>query len=116
LPHHVQVRFTDPHDELGVAAHRGFAAGRYRDWSWSDVWTDVSRCASGTITAVAAGCTCGWRGPAHQPRRDSLDDCRWDWVFVHVVQLPSGAEGSRDEPMTSSRRADLTLIVRDDRE
>jgi DNA-binding CsgD family transcriptional regulator len=76
--------------EYGVAAigvHRGFAAGRYRDWSWSEIWTDVSRCASSTFTAVAAGCTCGWRGPAHRPRDGAPDACRWEWVFLHVVTL-----------------------------
>ena len=115
MPHHVQVLFTDPRDELAVPAHRGFAAGRYRDWSWSDVWTDVSRCASGTFTAVAGGCTCGWRGPAHPPRGDALDACRWDWVFVHVVQLPV-TEGAMIGAMAAPRSADLTLIGGDEDE
>jgi hypothetical protein len=75
------------------AVHRGFVAGRYRDWSWSDIWTDVARCAPGTFTGVAAACTCGWRGSPHPPSISNLQDCHWEWVFLHVVSLPVSASG-----------------------
>jgi len=81
------VLFTEYRDVAATAVHQEFAAGRYRDWSWSDVWTDVSRCASDTFTTIAAACTRGWRGPSHRPRDSALDTCRWEWVFLHAVTL-----------------------------
>lgn len=44
--------------------HAGYVAGRYRDGSWSDHWTDVERCAEATFTAYRPACRCGWSGPA----------------------------------------------------
>jgi hypothetical protein len=46
------------------SGHAGYVAGRYRDGSWSDHWTDVARCAAGTFTAYRPACRCGWTGPA----------------------------------------------------
>lgn len=40
----------------------GYVAGRYRDGSWSDHWTDVTRCAEATFTAYRPACRCGWSG------------------------------------------------------
>jgi hypothetical protein len=50
--------------EQPAPGHAGFLAGRYRDGAYSDVWTDVSRCAEGTFVGYAPACTCGWRGTA----------------------------------------------------
>jgi len=46
------------------SGHAGYVAGRYRDGSWSDHWTDVARCAASTFTAYRPACRCGWVGPA----------------------------------------------------
>jgi hypothetical protein len=55
------VLFTEPGADP-VPGHVGFLAGRYRDGAYSDVWTDVSRCAEGTFVRYAPACTCGWGG------------------------------------------------------
>lgn len=47
--------------------HAGYVAGRYRDGSWSDHWTDVARCAIATFTAFRPACRCGWSGPLVAP-------------------------------------------------
>jgi hypothetical protein len=83
--------FTGAGSDTPANAHRGFVVGRYRDWSWSDIWTEVSRCAPGTFTAVAGACACGWRGPTHTPSCRGLRESQWDWVFLHVAQLPPSA-------------------------
>ncbi len=51
-----------PHPTILVHMHAGYLAGRYRDGSWSDDWTDVGRCAEATFTAYRAACSCGWAG------------------------------------------------------
>jgi hypothetical protein len=42
--------------------HEAFVAGVYRDGEFSDIWTDVTRCAWGTFVAYVPACTCGWVG------------------------------------------------------
>jgi hypothetical protein len=49
--------------EEAPAGHAGFLARCYRDGSFSDAWTDVSRCAGGTFVGYVPVCSCGWRGP-----------------------------------------------------
>jgi hypothetical protein len=61
------VLFTGVGDDSGpepleVPGHTGFVAGRYRNWTYSDLWTDVRRCAERTFTAYLPACTCGWTG------------------------------------------------------
>lgn len=46
--------------------HEGYVAGRCRDGSRSDIWTEVSRCPPGSFTGFVPACECGWSG-ADQP-------------------------------------------------
>jgi hypothetical protein len=69
--------------------HAGYVAGRYRDGAYSDIWTDVRRCAAATFTAYAPACSCGWRGPA-QPITDIAHvACARAWLRGHVAHLPA---------------------------
>ena len=49
-------------DIPGSDNHEGFVAGRYRNGAYSDIWTNVRRCAERTFLAYAPACECGWRG------------------------------------------------------
>jgi hypothetical protein len=71
------VWFTSAGDDAGPEpgqppGHVGFVAGRYRNWTYSDMWTDVRRCADRTFTGFVPACTCGWVGAAAP-----ADDAGW---------------------------------------
>ncbi len=69
--------------------HQGYVAGRYRDGSTSDGWTDVSRCAPGTFVRFVARCTCGWSGRDRPATDAGVLSARQEWFLGHVVPLPS---------------------------
>ncbi len=69
--------------------HDGYVAGRYRDGSVSDEWTDVERCAGGTFVAYLPRCTCGWSGRDRPVSGPSVMACRREWFLGHVVVLPA---------------------------
>lgn len=71
------------------AGHAGYVAGRYRDGAYSDLWTDVSRCAERTFVAYAPACSCGWRGPAQPATAAGRMTCWRLWVGDHVEALRS---------------------------
>ena len=75
-----------PEVEAAPAGHAGFLVGCYRNGTFSDAWTDVSRCADGTFIGYAPACSCGWRGPL-QPAtaRGRLLSSR-DWRNLHLTQ------------------------------
>lgn len=75
--------FRGPGADEHTAYHKGFVAGRYRDESCSDVWTDVSRCAAGTFVSFLAACACGWRGPEHPATSAGYHACQRAWVDQH---------------------------------
>lgn len=68
----------------GSPEHVGYVAGRYRDGSYSDAWTDVRRCADRTFTAYAPACTCGWRGPTRPVTDIAHMACRRAWASRHI--------------------------------
>lgn len=68
--------------------HGGYVAGRYRDGSLSDGWTDVLRCASGTFTRFLPRCACGWTGRERSATAAGAMACRQEWFLSHVVPLP----------------------------
>jgi hypothetical protein len=70
-----------------VPGHTGYLAGRYRNGAYSDVWTDVSRCAEGTFVGYAAACTCGWRGPVRRADDVGRVRCRREWATGHLAEV-----------------------------
>ena len=66
------------------AGHTGYVAGRYRDGAYSDLWTDVRRCAFRTFTAYAPACSCGWRGSAQPVTDIAYIACRRAWARDHA--------------------------------
>lgn len=88
--HHVPMPFTS--DGIGGATdHFGFGADRYRNGSFSDVWTDVRRCAEHTFTAYAPACSCGWRGPARPVTDIAHMACRRSWTCDHAPAVTAPA-------------------------
>ena len=73
-------------------SHTGFVAGRYRDGAYSDIWTDVRRCASRTFTAYAPACSCGWRGAPRPVSDIAYLACRRDGDREHPVEPSPGAD------------------------
>jgi hypothetical protein len=67
--------------------HAGYVAGRYRNGVYSDVWTDVRRCAERTFTAYAAGCSCGWRGAPTAPTEVGYHLACRAWLQEHAERL-----------------------------
>jgi hypothetical protein len=76
------------------AGHAGYVAGRYRDGAYSDIWTDVSRCADRTFVAYAPACSCGWRGVARPATTVGRLSCWREWVADHVEELRAAAPRS----------------------
>jgi hypothetical protein len=73
--------------------HVGYVAGRYRNSAYSDIWTDVRRCAERTFTAYAPACSCGWQGRA-QPATDVGHlACRRIWAREHLAHVPGALVG-----------------------
>lgn len=68
--------------------HGGYVAGRYRDGSLSDSWTDVLRCAPGTFVGFVPRCACGWTGRERVASPAGAMACRQEWFLAHVVPLP----------------------------
>jgi hypothetical protein len=65
--------------------HVGYVAGRYRDGAYSDMWTDVRRCARLTFTAYAPACSCGWRGAPIPVGDTGLIACHREWNRIHLA-------------------------------
>ena len=87
-------------------SHAGFVAGRYRDGAYSDVWTDVRRCASRTFTAYAPACSCGWRGAPRPVSDIAYLACRRDGDREHPTSPapPSAVDARyRSVPCTQLR-------------
>jgi hypothetical protein len=73
------------------AGHAGYVAGRYRDGAYSDVWTDVARCAERTFVGYAPACSCGWRGPGQPATAAGRLTCWRLWAGDHVGGLRPAA-------------------------
>lgn len=65
------------------ARHNCYVAGRYRDGSRSDSWTDVTRCAYATFVRYIAACECGWLGKAHPATPAGYKTCTRELVREH---------------------------------
>lgn len=63
--------------------HEGYVAGRYRDGVRSDIWTDVSRCTSGTFTGYLPACECGWQGADRSATPAGYEACQRAWLDEH---------------------------------
>lgn len=87
MPHSVSVIVTGRAGAPRIDGHYGYVAGRYRDGFFSDVWTDVSRCASGTFTAYAPACTCGWLGDIHPSTASGFHSSREALTATHLDAL-----------------------------
>jgi hypothetical protein len=74
--HDVQVIVTGRPGPAPESPHSGYVAGRYRDGSLSDTWTDVARCASRTFVAYVPACTCGWTGSLHPATVTGFSECQ----------------------------------------
>lgn len=72
------------------AGHAGYLAGRYRDGAYSDMWTDVTRCAERTFVGYAPACSCGWRGPGQPATGSGRLSCWRVWAHDHVGELRAG--------------------------
>jgi hypothetical protein len=86
------VLFTDVGDDPGwgpleLPGHTGYVAGRYRNWAYSDVWTDVRRCAEGTFTGYRPACTCGWSGAATDADEVGWARCHKALGAEHLASL-----------------------------
>lgn len=68
--------------------HGGYVAGRYRDGSLSDGWTDVERCAPGTFVRYVGRCACGWTGRPRPATAPGAMSARQEWFLGHVMALP----------------------------
>jgi hypothetical protein len=68
--------------------HGGYVAGRYRDGSLSDGWTDVARCAPGTFVRYVGRCACGWIGRPRPATASGAMSARREWFLGHVTTLP----------------------------
>jgi hypothetical protein len=85
--------------------HVGYVAGRYRNSAYSDIWTDVRRCADRTFTAYAPACSCGWQGRA-QPATDVGHlACRRIWTREHLAHVPGDSPVTAVPHLPSGERA-----------
>ena len=75
-------------------SHIGYVAGRYRDGSRSDIWTDVRRCAHATFTRYVAACECGWYGKDHPATPSGYQASAREWAHGHraAVADPNGVD------------------------
>ena len=79
------------------AGHAGFLAGRYRNGTTSDAWTDVARCAEGTFVGYVPACSCGWRGAVQpaSPRGRLLSSRSWrDEHLARLETAPARVHGA----------------------
>jgi hypothetical protein len=78
--------------------HVGYVAGRYRNSAYSDIWTDVRRCAERTFTAYAPACSCAWRGRAQAATDVGHLACRRIWAREHLAHAGALAGNSGAPP------------------
>lgn len=82
----------------GEEGHVGYVAGRYRDGAYSDIWTDVRRCAHATFTGYAPACSCGWRAPAQPVSAIAHLLCHRIWFREHIAGFVTSCSTSTDSP------------------
>ncbi|MGH4024573.1 MAG: hypothetical protein ACRDRV_08315 [Pseudonocardiaceae bacterium] len=67
--------------------HEGWVAGRFRDGSLSDIWTDVHGCADQTVTAYLPRCECGWIGTAVPATSGGYNAAERQWRSRHLPEV-----------------------------
>jgi hypothetical protein len=77
--------FTGPEADAMTDEHEGYVAGRCRDGSRTDIWTDVTRCGPLTFIAYLPVCECGWTGPDRPFHAPGYRQCQHDWVTQHFA-------------------------------
>ena len=93
--------YTGPGSSEATDAHEGYVAGRYRDGSHSDIWTNVQTCATGTFTAYVPACECGWLGKPLPATEHGYQACEWSWMTDHfaLVDRALGSLNARRRPL-----------------
>jgi hypothetical protein len=84
--------------------HEGYVAGRYRDGTRSDIWTDVTRCADATFLAYLPACECGWLGADRDYTESGFRACKRAWLDEHFI--PDIAPNIRTQSATPRRVSD----------
>lgn len=84
--------FIGPGDSEQTDAHEGYVAGRYRDGTYSDVWSDIQADvldgAERTFSHFLASCECGWRGATERsPTAAGYLACQREWLDEHFQTL-----------------------------
>lgn len=87
--------------------HEGYVAGRYRDGSRSDIWTDVTRCAERSFISYLPACECGWTGSDQPYSEAGFRQCQHDWVTQHFA--PEVFPSVR-RPVTSGASTELSGV------
>ena len=77
--------FLGPGADAMTDEHEGYVAGRYRDDSLSDIWTDVTRCAELTFIGYLPRCECGWIGTDQTYSDAGFRQCQQDWATQHFI-------------------------------
>lgn len=101
--HNRRMPFPATTPQPVLDGHVGYVAGRYRNGAYSDIWTDVRRCAERTFTAYAPACSCGWRGRP-QPATDVGHlTCRRIWSRKHLAHAVAELAGDTGAPLADDQ-------------
>src|SRR4051794_40648070 len=79
--------YIGPGDGEYADAHEGYVAGRYRDGTISDIWTNTSECPDGTFEAYVPACECGWLGRTQPATGEARRNCQQAWLCDHFEHL-----------------------------
>ena len=103
--HSVRMFFIGAGSDARTDEHEGYVAGRYRDGSRSDIWTDVTRCAESTFISYLPACDCGWTGSDQPYSEAGFRQCQHEWVSQHFAPeiFPSVRR-----PITSGASAEIS--------
>jgi hypothetical protein len=96
-----QMPMTSTSRAASSPGHVGIVAGRYRDGSVTDKWTDVKRCAERTFVAYLAVCSCGWHGPDRRPGQAGGAQCSRD-LAAHLRDIDQATSPTRPETGVSA--------------
>jgi hypothetical protein len=94
--HHDRMFFIGAGADEVTDDHEGYVAGRCRDGTRSDIWTDVSRCPRGAFTGYLPACECGWSGADRTATPAGYAACQRAWLDEHFAPA-----------VAPQRRADL---------
>ena len=78
--------------------HEGWVAGRFRDGSLSDIWTDVRSCAEDAFTAYLPRCECGWMGTDVSATSGGYHAAERQWQSRHLPTVVAARPAPRPLP------------------